>query len=147
MNSDLKKAIEIFEQGGYTCVIAKNDSIRAFTETGVKPLLMLIDSGDNTAGCCAADKIVGRAAAFLYCCIGAQAVYAETISRGAISILEKHGIDVHYKILTERIVNRQGTDSCPMDIAVSEISSDKDDSPQKALTAIRAKLREIDPVS
>lgn len=147
MNSDLKKAKEIFEQGGYTCVVAKNGSIRAFKETGVKPLLMLIDSGDNTAGCCAADKIVGRAAAFLYCCMGAQAVYAETVSRGAIGIFEKYGIEIHYKILTERIVNRHGTDSCPMDIAVSEIPSGKEDSPQKALAAIRAKLREISPVS
>ncbi|MDO4944840.1 MAG: DUF1893 domain-containing protein [Ruminococcus sp.] len=140
MNEDLKKATEIFEQGGYTCVAVKNGRSAVFRETGVRPLLILIDGGDSMAGCCAADKIVGRAAAFLYCYMGARAVYAETVSRGAVEIFENHGIDVRYKILTEQIVNRQGTGSCPMDTAVSGIASDGEDSPAKALEAIRAKL-------
>ncbi len=143
MNGDWKKAIEIFEQGGYTCVTVKDGEIRAFRETGVKPLLILIGGGVSTEGCCAADKIVGRAAAFLYCYMGARAVYAETASIGAIEILERYGIDVQYKILTERIVNRQGTDICPMDMAVGEISTDGEEGPAKALTAIKEKLNKI----
>ena len=52
----------------------------------------LIDSKKDYKGYSAADKIVGRAAAFLYTILQVKNLYGETMSKGAIEILKKSGI-------------------------------------------------------
>ena len=66
MNSDLLKAKKMLHEGGYTCVLCKSDKVYTSNERGVKPLLNWLDSNINLNDFCAADKVIGKAAAFLY---------------------------------------------------------------------------------
>ena len=70
MKNDLKKAIDILNSGQYTCVLCKDNEIHISTERGVKPLLEWLESGIALKGFSAADKVVGKAAAFLYVLLG-----------------------------------------------------------------------------
>lgn len=74
MRTDLKKAAEMLKNGAYTCVLCKDEEIITCAERDVKPLLDLYDSGNDLKGFSAADKVVGKAAAFLYVLLGVKAI-------------------------------------------------------------------------
>lgn len=138
MTSDLKRAVSLLESGGYTCVLCSEDKLFTSSDRGVKPLLEWIDSGTDMKGFSAADKVVGKAAAFLYVILGVKAVYANVMSEPAKSVLTENGIAAEYGCLTEAVRNRAGTGFCPMETAVKNISE-----PKAALAEIKRKLEEL----
>ena len=129
---DIEKAKEQLQSGKYTCVLCSGDIIYTSTLRGVAPLVEWLGSGMNLGGFSAADKIVGKASAMLFVLAGVQEVYAPVMSEGAIHTLLQHGIHFSYDTLTESIINRTGTGSCPMEQAVRDI-----DEPSLALEAIK----------
>ncbi len=105
---------------------------------GIAPLLELVESGRNFKGCCVADKIVGKAAAMLYVCLGAEEVYAQVLSRAGEEVLSRFGIRYSCDCTAERIANRKGDGVCPMELAVSAISL-----PCEAPAVLRATLKKL----
>ena len=95
-------------------------------------MMTYLSGGYDLSGFAAADKIVGKAAAMLFVLADVKAVYAPVMSETAKEILMQHGIDAEYDQLTDQIINRAGTDLCPMEKAVREIAD-----PQEAFYAIR----------
>ena len=136
--NDLLNARRILDRGGYTCVLCRGDETHTATARGVKPLVNWLDGGLDAAGASAADKVVGKATAFLYCLLGVRAVYAQVMSRGAAAVLEAAGITVLYVNLVPGIINRAGTGPCPFEATVAEI-----DSPALALPVIHRKMEEM----
>ena len=135
MKSDTQKAMAIMNEESCTCVVCSGDTFFTATQRGVKPLLSWLDSGISLAGYCAADRVVGRAAAFLYCLLGVSEVYAKVMSRPAAQVLLDQGISVYADLFTDGIINRKGTGPCPFEAAVMDISD-----PNEALATIRNKL-------
>lgn len=135
MRNELEKAKLLLREGAFTLAAVKGGYVFTSCERGVKPLIGLLDSNDGIRRFSAADKVVGKAAAFLYVLLEAEAVYADVISIPALEVLERHKIHAEYSSLTEAIRNRTNTGFCPMETAVIEISE-----PEKALTAIRKRL-------
>ena len=66
-------------------------------------------------GALVADKVVGKGAAALLVKGGVAALHTDLISRPALDLLSRAGIDVTYDTLTDHIVNRDGTDWCPVE--------------------------------
>ena len=135
-SNDIAKAKDILTGGGFTCVLLKGDAVFSSYERGVKPLLNLLDSGESYEGCCAADKVVGKAAAFLYVLLGVKELYASVISAPALELLKRYGIDVSFDRTVEMIRNRTDTGYCPMEQATLDLSD-----PKEALRAIKEALR------
>jgi len=135
MNDNLLQAKEKLAEGTYTCVLIRESVTYISTERGVKPLLNWLTSGMNLQGFSAADKVVGKAAAFLYVLAGVREVYAPVMSKAAIDVLEAHGIATYCDSAVKAIINRAKTGMCPMEQAVWSISE-----PNAALTAIRQRL-------
>lgn len=133
-----KQAYTILCQGNYTCVLTDGQSTYTSHQRGVRPLLELLDRGMDLRGFCAADKVVGRAAAMIYCLMGIRALCAVVISESALSVLHSHGIETEYDRLVPGIRNRTDTGPCPMEQVTSGV-----DDPQEALCVIRQKLREL----
>ena len=138
MNQAMKKAKETFAQGNYTCVWCRDDELLTSKEAGLRPLLTRIREGKDLNEFYAADKIVGRAAAFLYVKLGAAGVYAPVMSRGAKELLAEYNIPAEADELTENIRNRQNTGLCPMECAVSSCGS-----PEAAYAAILEAIRKM----
>lgn len=135
---DLTRAREILDTGDYTCVLCQGEETYTATQRGVRPLLDWLDSGADLSDFSAADRVVGRGAAFLYCLLGVKAVYARVMSRPAAEVLEENGIAVTADSFVDGIINRQGTGPCPFEEAVMAITD-----PREALTAIRAKMAQM----
>lgn len=134
----LEKAKQALASGAYTCVLYKDGILHTATQRGVKPLLDWLDSGMDLRGFRAADKVVGRATAFLYVLLGVEAVYAQVMSRPAAEILLANHITATWGTLVDGIINRAGTGPCPFEAAVLDIRE-----PEWALAAIRKKRREM----
>lgn len=132
MKSDLKKAKELLENENLTCAVIFGEHEYKSRENGVKPLLFAINQGKDFACASAADRVCGRAAAFLYAKLGVKRLYSGTLSKPAAAVLEKYGIEYSYTELVDYIKNRDGSGMCPMENAVLEIN-DAD----KALVAIK----------
>lgn len=136
--NNLEKAKKMLSESEYTCVLCSDDDIMTSTKRGVAPLLQWLDEGKNLSGYSAADKVIGKGAAFLYVLLGIKEVYANVISRRALETLEKSNISVTYKTLADAIRNRDNTGFCPIETAVSGITE-----PDAALAEIRKTINRL----
>ena len=134
----MEKTRNILTAGCYTCVLRKDETIHTATERGVKPLVRWLDQGIDARGFTAADKVVGRATAYLYVLLEVKEVWAAVMSEAAAEVLTRHGITASQDKLVPNIINRAGTGICPFEEAVLEIHD-----PQEAYTAIRAKMAQM----
>ena len=135
---NLQKARNLLESGNYTCVVCKDDAVYTTTQRGVAPLLNWLDTMVNLTGFSAADRVVGRGAAFLYCLLEVKAVYTPVISQPALEVLQKYGIEAHYDLCVPAILNRRKDGFCPMETATKSISD-----PEAALAAIHRTLEKL----
>ena len=138
MNENLQKAWNLLESGNYTCVVCRDNLVYTTRQRGVAPLLHWLDSDLDLSGFSAADRVVGRGAAFLYCLLGVREVYSKVMSRPAEQVLEAHGIHAEAETFVDGIINRNGTGPCPFEAAVMDITD-----PSEALTAIRNKRMQL----
>ncbi len=138
MNKDFIKAKELLLGGGYTCVLVKGEEVFTSAERGVKPLVSFRESQKDYSGYSAADKVVGKATAFLYVLLGVKAVYANIISKSALEVLERYNIETKFMELVENIINRKGDGICPFEKAVLDIE-DVDE----VYDVIRGKMSEL----
>lgn len=137
-NMELEKAVQLLKNQQYTCVLVKNDMVYTSKERGIKPLLCCYKEQKMKQGCSAADRVVGKAAAFFYVLLGAKELYADVISKPALEVLEKAGIAVSYTTLVDAIRNRTNTGFCPMETAVWDIED-----PADAMKAVEKTLEAL----
>ena len=135
---NMLKARDLLDSGSYTCVVCKEDIVYTTSQRGVAPLLNWLDTGTDLTGFSAADRVVGRGAAFLYCLLGVKEVHARVMSRPAAEVLRDYGIAASADTFVEGIINRSGTGPCPFEAAVMDIP-DAD----TALIAIRNKRKQM----
>ncbi len=134
----LTKAKQLLLTGQYTCVLVSKDNILTSSHRGVRPLVEWLRSDTPVRGCSAADKVVGRATAFLYVLLGVRELYATVISRPALEVLSSYDIPTEYGKCVDNIINRAGDGICPFEEAVMSISD-----PNAAYTAITEKMRSM----
>lgn len=133
--SDLTRAKELLKGGNITLTLVRGEEQYTSDLRGIRPLLELAEAGKHFQGWTAADKIVGKAAAMLYVCLGVKEVYGEVASRAALEVLSAYGIPLTYETLAEKIINRRGDGICPMEATVEDIRL-----PQEAPAALRATI-------
>ncbi len=138
MNSNLERAVRLLRSGDFTLAAVSGKDEITSCKRGVKPLLELLDSRKDLHGFSDADKVIGKAAAFLYVLLEPMEIYADVISRPALEVLETNGIEISYGVLADGIRNRDNTGACPMETAVMN-----DSDPETALAHIRERLRSL----
>ena len=136
--NNLERAKELLKSSESTCVCCSDEDTLISKKRGVAPLIEWLDEGKNLKEHSVADKVVGNGAAFLYILLEVKELHANVISKSALETLNRYQIPITYDILTEAIRNRENTGFCPIEIAVSGITS-----PDKALTAIRSRLNKM----
>ena len=111
-----EQIIALLHASACSCVIANGERIESFHERGVKDLhRLLCDDRALLDGAVIADKVVGKGAAALMIAGGVKEVYADVMSRAALSLFQSHDLKVEYGLLVDNIINRAGTDICPVE--------------------------------
>lgn len=110
--------------------------ITRFSRRGVADLLYLVTNRPDFAKrAFLADKVIGKGAALLAVKGGFAEVYGELMSRHALDMLITAGITASFTTLVDNIINRSGTDICPVEKLVADVSD-----PTEAVALIRAFL-------
>ena len=123
--NNLEKAKQILSDGEYTCVLANEKITLSTKERGVKPLVKWLESNLDFHDFSAADKVIGKGAAFFYLLLGIKSIYAFVISTPALELLRERNVYVEYSQEVDNIINRQGTGICPFEEAVLPITDEK----------------------
>lgn len=132
---ELKKHLEREDVRGV--VRAANGEIREFHRQGVIDLFTLLTKEPQMLlGAQIADRVIGRGAALLMVKGRVQDVFANVISKQALDILQQAGIPTTYSTLQPHIINRTGTDICP----VEKLTASTDD-PDEAYELIKEFLK------
>lgn len=132
------KALLLAPDSTYTCVLCRDDEQYTSEEKGIAPMMRFLDSGTRLDGFCAADRIVGKAAAMLFILARVRAVHGQVMTATAHRLLEENGIAASFGTLTDAIINRRGDGFCPMEKAVEGISD-----PSAARDAIRLTMQRL----
>ena len=132
---ELKKRLEREDVRGV--VRTANGEIREFHRQGVIDLFTLLTKEPQMLlGAQIADRVIGRGAALLMVKGRVQEVFAYVISKQALDILQQAGIPTTYATLQLYIINRAGTDICP----VEKLTASTDD-PDEAYELIKEFLK------
>lgn len=134
--TDIETAKENLD--GHSICLCRGGEIITDDGRGISPMMRFLAERRDLTGYAAADVIVGKAAALLFVKAGIVCVHGKTMSVSARDLLEQHSIPCSYDTMTEKIINRQGTDICPMEKTVEAIS-DADE----AYEALVRKLAEM----
>ena len=107
---------EILDREGCSLVIRSQGKEQCYWKRGVADLLHLLhNEPDELHQAQLADKVIGKGAAALMVLGGVKEVYAHVISQPALQLLEDAGVSVSYSQCVEHIINRAGTDWCPVE--------------------------------
>lgn len=132
--TDLEKAKEIFEKENCTLVIVKDESIIKSKEKGLSKLIELINNDEDLTDYTVCDNICGRAASFLYVLLGVKEVYAKTMAKLSIQILDRAEIKYSAESFVENLLDSENqTDK--MELAVLRSGT-----PLKAFEDIKKEL-------
>lgn len=114
---NLELARKTLEEDNLAFVLVKNmEVIRKSEAKGIKTLATIYkEEKELLEGAYVADKVIGKAAALFLKGGNIIELYAELISEGAIEVLKEENIKVMYNEKTDRILNRDMTDTCPME--------------------------------
>ena len=136
--SDIERAKKLLTEGGYTCVLCREDTVYKNTLRGVAPMVKWLEEGTDLVGFSAADKVIGKAAAMLFALAGVKEVHGDVMSAAAAEFLTANKVPFTCDTLTEKIINRSGDGICPME----QLTADMND-PAAAFEAIKLKLSEL----
>lgn len=114
----------LVDEGCCGVVRSVQGELRTFSRRGVADLFSLVaDEPDFLRGASVADRVIGRGAALLLVKGGAREVYAQVISSGALEVLRSVGIETSFDKEVPNIINRTGTDICPVEKLTASTSS------------------------
>lgn len=123
----MQRLIETLDREGCSVVIRSQDQERCFWQRGVADLLQLLhEQPEVLQDSQLADKVVGKGAAALMILGKVREVYAHVISQPALNLLQQSGIKVSYGQCVEHIINRSGTDWCPVEKLCSTVQTAKE---------------------
>ena len=132
----LEQAKKSLTESSATFVMIRGGKTFSSEMRGVAPILDLLrEDPDALEDGVVADKVIGKAAALLLMYGRIKALYTKVISSHALNVLKDSGIEVVYDKLVPYVINRDGTDMCPMEKLVLEIGS-----PEEAFAALDKKI-------
>jgi hypothetical protein len=140
--ADLRYAKLELRQHNLNLVIVKNGNLVFKTRSpGIIGFLLAIEKvGADLVDASVADRIVGRAAAFLCAYAEIASVFAVTISAEGREVLKKSEIHCEYKHLVPHILNSTQTAICPFEELTSGLMD-----PEEAFLKLKGEVGPLGP--
>ena len=113
----MESLIQHLHDADLSLVIADKDGqIHDYRGGGIRPLYQVYqDQPQLLPDSQLADRVSGKAAAMIAAAGKVKAVYADLMSKSAITVYQEAGIDYHYQHCVEKILNRDQSDLCPIE--------------------------------
>ena len=131
----MKNLINKLKEENLACVIKQGEEVYTETDRGVAPIVKHYQAG-HLKDALIVDKVIGRASAFFMTAGEPEAVHGMVISKPAEQVFKDNNIKYTYGEIVENIINRDGTDLCPMEKSVLA-----EDDIQKGMEIILCKIK------
>lgn len=106
----------LYESKASLVVEYKDGKINEYYSPRVQDIVSILKQNKNgLKDTVIADKVVGKVVASLAIIAGVKKIYADTISRFAIEVLEQNDIEYEYKTAVDYIMNSKKDGMCPME--------------------------------
>lgn len=135
MHRYTENAKRLLLENDITLVFTDGNEVVTSHTRGVLSLVVMVMEKESMKGFYCADKVVGKAAAFMYAILKPEELYAFVLSEKAERILEKYGVKYFFGEKVPAIINRKGDGFCPM-----ETATENAETPEEALEILREKL-------
>lgn len=114
-NLDIVKE-RLYDKQASLVVMFKDGTIKEYYNPRVKDIVSILKENENALkGASVADKVIGKVAGSLLTVAGVKEIYANTISKFAIPVLEENKVKYDFKNKVEYIINNDKTGMCPME--------------------------------
>lgn len=115
--TNLEKVKEkLYSTNASLVVLYSNGECREYYQNRIKDIKDILKEDENALkGAIIADKVIGKVAGSILTVSGIKEIYADVMSKYALSVLEKNNIKYEYKNLVEYIQNNDKTGMCPME--------------------------------
>ena len=127
----------LFDEGATLVVARQGVIVRVSNGRGIAPLLAAMDAG-LLGGAIVMDRAIGRAAAGICANAFAAEVITPLAAEGAAGLIALSGGRLRAEKTVATILNREKTDSCPMEKAVAG-----EENPEKMVAKIRQTLKAL----
>ncbi len=113
----LEEIKEILKQKNASLVVAYQDgTIKEYYNNRIIDLVSILkENKEALKGSIVADKVIGKVATSVMVVAGVKEIYAKTLSKIAIPVLENAKIQYSYGVLVDYIKNNAQTGMCPME--------------------------------
>lgn len=142
MNRHTENAKRLLLENNAALVYCNEDEVNTSHIRGVLNLVMMVKENRSMKGFYCADKVVGKAAAFMYAILKPEELYAFVLSEKAEAVLKKYKVNCFFGEKVPAIINRKGDGFCPM-----ETATEKSETPEQALEVLEEKLNLSDEPS
>ena len=113
---EMGRLLQVLDSGQHSCVVKSHDETRTFSRKGVADLAELYRTEPTfLKDALVADKVVGKGAAAILILGGVKRIHARLISKAALELLKGHPVQVDFDEKVHHIINRTGTDWCPIE--------------------------------
>lgn len=136
MKAYTQKAKSYMEENGSTFVFCNDEKIISSDARGVITLVEMVRKNETLKSFCCADKVVGKAAAFMYVFLNPDEIYAGVLSEKARNVFDMYKVNYCFGELVPAIINRTGDGFCPMETLVENALT-----PEEAFILIKEKLK------
>lgn len=107
---------KLYRTNASLVVLFKNGDCKEYYHRRVEDIVAILkENKDALNGATIADKVIGKVAGSLLAVAKVDAIYADTISKFAIPVLEENNIKYEYNKKVEFIQNNDKTGMCPME--------------------------------
>ena len=107
---------KLYKTGASLVVLYKNGECKEYYNRRVEDIVSILKNDKNSLnGATIADKVIGKVAGSILTVANVASIYADTISKFAIPVLEENNINYEYKNMVDFIQNNDKTEMCPME--------------------------------
>ncbi len=137
----LEQAKKALQQPEVTfAAVSANGVCVTSDKKGIVPMMEILETNPTfLSDAVVADKVIGKAAAFLLIKGNVKAVYAQMMSHHALETLQQTNIFVQYQTVVPYIINRNKDGMCPMEETVLSIQD-----AEQAFVALQEKRKALE---
>lgn len=111
----MQSIVKLLRSGDHSLVIS-HSILECFDGKGVSDLYRILSTRPEILdGALVADRVIGKGAAALMILGRVRCVYGCVVSESAVNLFKSYGISCTAAEIVPSIINRQGTDICPVE--------------------------------
>ena len=107
---------KLYEDNSSLVVLYASGECKKYYQNRIKDIKKILQSNKNALkGATIADKVIGKVAGSVLVVAGVKEIYADVMSKYAITVLDNNNIKYEYKNLVDYVQNNDKTGMCPME--------------------------------